>query len=380
MKSIKDVDVKNKKVIVRVDYNCPIEDGEVKDVTRVRASLETLNYLIENDAKIILLSHLGKVKTEEDKEKYSLRPVASYLTRLVSSNVYFVPETRGEQLEKTIEVMNPRDIVVVENTRYEDVPNNLESSCDEELSKYWASLGDIFVLDAFASAHRNHASTYGISNHIPSYAGLLVYKEKELLEKIINEYNTLIMGGAKVEDKLRMIEKLLPKTDTLLLGGAMCFTFLKTKGYNTGSCYVEESMIDDVSKLMEDNKDKIILPVDFLTENGTKDVDEFEEDDIAYDIGPKTVELFINKLSESNLILWNGPLGKYEEDNYEYGTRSILEYLVNNKNNETILAGGDIIAASNKCATEFKNIATGGGATLKYLEGNSFDTFTRLNG
>lgn len=380
MKSIREADLKNKKVIVRVDYNCRMENGDVKDTTRIKASLDTINYLVENNAKIILLSHAGKVKTESDKENYSLKSAASYLSRMVNTNVYFINETRGNLLETTIEHMKEKEIVVVENTRFEDVPSNYESSCDEELSKYWASLGDVFVLDAFSSAHRNHASTYGISKYLPSFAGLLIYKEKELLDKIINEDNTFVLGGSKVEDKIKIIENLLPKTDKLLLGGAMCFTFLKAQNYNTGKCYIETSMLDKIKTMLEENKDKIILPVDFLTENGPKELKDLEENDIAYDIGPKTVELFNSKLSQSKLILCNGPLGKYEEETYEFGTRKVLEYLSNNKNKETILAGGDIIAAANKFGFEFENTATGGGATLKYLEGKSFDTFERLNG
>ena len=380
MKSIKDVDVKDKKVIVRVDFNCPIVNGEVSDATKIRASLDTINYLIEHEAKIILLSHLGRVESEEDKAKNTLEPVASFLSRLVPSNVYFLPSTRGKQLEVTINEMKPKEIVVVENTRYEDLPSKLESLCDEELSKYWASLGDIFVMDAFGSAHRNHSSTYGISSYLPSYAGFLVIKEKEMLDQVIKDNNTLIMGGAKVADKIKLINNLINRTDKFLIGGAMCFTFLKAKGYNVGESYVEEESIGYAKKLLDENGNKIVLPVDVVTKVGVREVISMDDDDIGYDIGPKTISLFKENLANAKLVLWNGPLGKYEDDDYDFGTRKILEYLRDNKSAETVLAGGDIIAASNKCNISFEHMSTGGGAALEYLEGNEFKTLTKLNG
>ncbi len=380
MKSIKEASVNGKKVLVRVDYNCPIDDSGVTDATKIRASLDTINYLIENKAKIILLSHLGRVENEEDKTKYSLEPVASFLSRLVSTNVYFVPATRGKQLENTIASMKSGEIVLIENTRYEDFPSKLESSCDELLSKYWSSLGNLFVMDAFGSAHRNHASTYGISAFLPSYAGFLVIKEKEMLDKIINENNTLIMGGAKVADKIKLIDNLINKTDKFLIGGAMCFTFLKAKGYNVGESYVDDSSVEYAKKLLDKNGNKIVLPVDVVTKVGVREVTNMDDDDIGYDIGPKTITLFKDNLADSTLILWNGPLGKYEEDDYDFGTRKILEYLKENKEDNTILAGGDVIASANKCNVSFEHMSTGGGATLEYLEGKEFKTLSRLNG
>ncbi len=380
MKSIEGVDVSNKKVIVRVDYNCPIKDGKVYDDTKIKASLKTINYLIEHNAIIILLSHLGRIEKEEDKIDKSLEPTASYLSRLVPSNVYFMPITRGNVLDRTINNLKPKEILVIENTRFEDFPSKLESSCDESLSKYWASLGDLFVLDAFGSSHRNHASTYGISKYIPSYAGFLVIKEKGMLDQIISKDNTLIMGGSKVADKIKLIDNLIDKTDKFLIGGAMCFTFLKAKGYNVGESYVEDDSIPYATELLNKNGNKIVLPVDIVTKIGVREVTDMDDDDIGYDIGPKTIELFKNNLSESNLILWNGPLGKYEEDDYDFGTRKILEYLKSYKEENTILAGGDIISAANKCMIEFPNMCTGGGATLEYLEGKEFKTFSRLDG
>ncbi len=379
MRSIVEADVKNKKVIVRVDFNCPISNGEIQDDTKIKASLETINYLINNDAKIILLSHLGRIESLEDKSKNTLEPFAAYLSKLINTNVYFVPETRGHALEQAIDLIQPKEVLLVENTRYEDFPNKLESSCDEQLSKYWASLADIFVLDAFGSSHRTHSSTYGIGKFIPPYAGFLVIKEKEMLDQVINENNTLIMGGAKVKDKIKLIDNLISKTDKFLIGGAMCFTFLKAKGYNVGESYVEEDALEYAKKLLDNNGNKIILPVDVVTKVGVREVTNMEDEDIGYDIGPKTINIFKDNLEDAKIILWNGPLGKYEEDDYDFGTRKILEYLKDKKSNETILAGGDIIAAANKCKISFEHMSTGGGATLEYLEGNEFKTFSILN-
>ena len=227
MQSIKGIDVTGKRVIVRVDYNVPITDGKIDDDTKILASLKTINYLLDKKAKIILLSHLGRIKSQADKESHSLEIVAKHLSTLVSCGIYFIPFTRGEIVNKTIENMNNGEIVILENTRFEDYPKSLESSCDEALSKYWASLGDIFVLDAFGSAHRCHASTYGISKYLPSYSGFLVDNEVSMLDKAIHQRKTLILGGAKVDDKIGVIDNLINTSDNILLGGAMCFTFLK---------------------------------------------------------------------------------------------------------------------------------------------------------
>lgn len=377
MISIDKVDVKNKKVIVRVDYNCQIENDEVVDDSRIKASLETINYLIKNEAKIILLSHLKRIKKEEDKIRYTLEPAAKCLSKYVTSSVLFVPKTRGKEVEEAIANMKNGEIVMLENTRFEDLDGNKESSCDEELSKYWSTLGDIFVLDAFASSHRNHASTYGISKYIPSYAGTLILKEKELLDKVLDEKNkTLIMGGSKVKDKIGVIDNLLTSCDKLLIGGSMSFTFLKAKGYDVSN--YEKEYVDYAKKVLNEYGEKIILPVDFITETKEIKIEDFKNTDNGYDIGKETIKLFINNLKDSKLILWNGPLGKYEEQDYEYGTREVMEYLHKHKKDETILAGGDILTSSGMFKLTFPNISTGGGATLEYLSGQEFDTFKNL--
>ena len=379
MESIKGVNVTGKRVIVRVDYNVPITDGKIDDDTRIIASLRTINYLIDKKAKIILLSHLGRIKSQADKEKNSLEVVARHLSTLVSCGIYFVPFTRGELVEKTIQNMNDGEIVILENTRYEDYPKLLESSCDEALSKYLASLGDIFVLDAFGSAHRCHASTYGISKYLPSYSGFLIDNEVSMLDRAIHQRKTLILGGSKVDDKIGVIDNLINTSDYILLGGAMCFTFLKASGINVGESIVSDDKIRYAKNLIDIHKNKIILPIDVVTNNGVKIVTEMSNSDIGYDIGPKTISMYKELLINSKLILWNGPLGMFEDPRYEDGTKKVMQF-VYNQSIPTILAGGDIISASHKFKYNFTYLSTGGGATLEYLEGKRFKTLERLNG
>ncbi len=267
----------------------------------------------------------------------------------------------------------------MENTRFEDYPKTLESSCDENLSKYWAGLADIFVFDAFGTAHRCHASTYGISKYIPSYAGFLVNDEVNMLNKALKEKRTLLLGGAKVDDKIGVLNNLVPTSEKVLIGGAMCFTFLKAKGFNVGKSIVSEENLDYVKSLLDKYSSKIILPLDFMTQNGVKDIDEFNDSDIGFDIGPKTIHEFENNLKKSNLVLWNGPLGKYEEKDYENGTKELMIYL-QNQDYPTILAGGDVTGASKYFNAKMYYVSTGGGSTLEYLEGKKFKTLERLNG
>lgn len=379
MQSIKGIDVTGKRVIVRVDYNVPITDGKIDDDTKILASLKTINYLLDKKAKIILLSHLGRIKSQADKESHSLEIVAKHLSTLVSCGIYFIPFTRGEIVNKTIENMNNGEIVILENTRFEDYPKSLESSCDEALSKYWASLGDIFVLDAFGSAHRCHASTYGISKYLPSYSGFLVDNEVSMLDKAIHQRKTLILGGAKVDDKIGVIDNLINTSDNILLGGAMCFTFLKASGVNVGESIVSNDKIRYAKSLLDTHGNKIILPIDVVTNDGVKDVTNIGNSGIGYDIGPKTINKYKELLINSKLILWNGPLGMFEDPKYEDGTKKVMQFIYN-QSIPTILAGGDIISASHKFKYNFTYLSTGGGATLEYLEGKRFKTLERLNG
>lgn len=378
-KTIKDLNIDNKKVIIRCDFNVPIKDSAIKDDTRIIKSLPTIKYCLDHNAKIILMSHLGRVKTEEDKVKNNLNVVAIRLSELLDKNVTFVNSTRGEELEQTISNMKNGDIVLMQNTRYEDLEGKKESSCDMELAKYWASLGEVFINDAFGTLHRAHASNVGISTYLPSCVGLLVEKELNALSYLFNPDRpfTIILGGAKVSDKIGLIDNLLPKCDKILIGGGMAFTFLKAEGYNIGNSLLDEEALSFCKKILKDHEDKIVLPVDVICNNeykdekgNIKDITEITDNEMGLDIGPSTVNIFKSNLSNSKTILWNGPLGVYEFNNYVKGTDEVLTYLTK-INAKTVLGGGDIVAAASSCQVTDKlyHISTGGGATLEYLEG-----------
>ena len=378
-KTVKDLNIDNKKVIIRCDFNVPVKEGKITDDTRIVKSLPTIKYCLEHNAKIILMSHLGRVKTEEDKTKNDLSVVATRLSELLDKNVTFVNSTRGEELEQATSNMKDGDIVLMQNTRYEDLDGKKESGCDMELAKYWASLGDIFINDAFGTLHRAHASNVGISTYLPSCVGLLVEKELNALSYLFNPDRPfmIILGGAKVSDKIGLIENLLPKCDKILIGGGMAFTFLKAEGYNIGNSLLDEESLDFCKKILKENENKIILPVDVVcnnkyedTEGTVKDITELTDNEMGLDIGPNTVNIFKNNLSTAKTIMWNGPLGVYEFKNYVKGTNDVLTYLTE-INAKTVLGGGDIVAAASACNVEDKlyHISTGGGATLEYLEG-----------
>ncbi len=378
-KTVKDININSKKVIIRCDFNVPIKDGKITDDTRIVKSLPTIKYCLEHNAKLILMSHLGRVKTEEDKTKNDLSVVAARLSELLEKHVTFVNATRGEELEQAISNMKDKDIVLIQNTRYEDLEGKKESGCDLELAKYWASLGEVFVNDAFGTLHRAHASNVGISTYLPSCVGLLVEQELNALSYLFNPDRPfiIILGGAKVSDKIGLIENLLPKCDKILIGGGMAFTFLKAEGYNIGNSLLDEEALSFCKKILKENEDKIILPVDvvcndeYIDTKGTiKDITELTDNDMGLDIGPNTVNIFKNNLASAKTIMWNGPLGVYEFKNYVKGTNDVLTYLTE-INAKTVLGGGDIVAAASACNVEDKlyHISTGGGATLEYLEG-----------
>lgn len=375
-KTIKDYQYSDKKVILRCDFNVPINNGLITDDTRIIESLETINYLVKNNAKVIILSHLGKVKVEEDKKNNTLYPVYLRLKELLNTNVYFSEETRGEKLEKMIANLKPQDVLLIENTRFEDIPDKLESSCDKYLSTYWASLGEIFINDAYATSHRIHASNVGISKIIPSAIGFLVEKEITKLDEIINESThpyTIIMGGKKVSDKTLVIDNLIKKCDYLLLGGGMCYTFLKAKGLNIGASIVEDDNLEYCKELLTNYPNKIILPTDIVTKDKLiKNVQSFCDEDLGYDIGPKTIDTFKDIIKKSQRIIINGPMGVFEDSNFANGTREIYETIKNN-HIKTLIGGGDSVASVNILgySNAFYHISTGGGATLEYLSGRS---------
>lgn len=373
-KTIKDYQYKDKTVIIRCDLNVPIKNNEIEDDTRINESLSSINYLIDNNAKIIILSHLGKIKTEEDKITNTLYPVYLKLKELLNTNVYFSKELMGESLEEKVKKLKEKEVLLIENTRYADYPDKLESSCDLNLAKYWASLGDIFINDAYGTTHRKHASNVGISQFLPSAIGFLIEKEMTKLDSIMNESThpfTVIMGGKKISDKTLVIDNLIKKCDYLLLGGGMCFTFLKSMNLNTGLSIVDNDNIEYCKNILNNNKDKLILPLDIVTkENKIKNINEISDEDIGYDIGPKTIKEFTHILKNSKRVIVNGPMGVFEEEPFSHGTKEILQVLKEN-NIKTLVGGGDSASAVNQLgfASEFYHISTGGGATLEYLSG-----------
>ncbi|MBR3523741.1 MAG: phosphoglycerate kinase [Bacilli bacterium] len=376
-KTIRDFDLKNKKVIIRVDFNVPMKDGKITDDNRIRASLMTINYALANQAKVILMSHLGRIKTEEDKKDKSLKPVAVRLSELLNINVKFIDETRGDKLNKAVNSLNAGEVLLMENTRFEDLNNKAESNCDASLAKYWASLGEIFINDAFGTIHRKHASNVGISKILPSGIGFLVEKEVNNLKPIIQRPKrplTMIMGGAKIGDKIKLIENLVKKADYLLIGGGMAFTFLKSEGYNIGSSIVDNDYLDFCSNILKEYADKIILPVDVVVAKSLDakrtrvcDITEIKEDEIGFDIGPNTINIFKSYIDKSKTIFINGTMGVTENENFKKGTYEIAKYL---EGRNTIIGGGDTAGAIiNFGFKNYTHISTGGGASLELLEG-----------
>ncbi|HFM5813117.1 TPA: phosphoglycerate kinase [Enterococcus faecium] len=391
-KTVKDIDLKDKKVLVRVDFNVPLKDGVITDDTRIKAALPTINYVLEQGGKAILFSHLGRVKTEEDKEGKSLAPVAKRLGELLGKEVTFVPETHGEQLEEAIRNMNDGDVVVFENTRFEDIDGKKESKNDTELGKYWASLGDVFVNDAFGTAHRAHASNVGIaSTGIPTVAGFLMEKEIKFIGEAVEEPKRpmiAILGGAKVSDKIGVIENLIPKADKILIGGGMTYTFYEAKGIKIGNSLVEADKVELAKELIEKAGDKLVLPIDNVcAPEFSNDVEtQVIEGDIpdglmALDIGPASVKLFADTLQGAKTVVWNGPMGVFEMSNFAKGTIGVCEAIANLEGATTIIGGGDSAAAAEQLgfADKFTHISTGGGASLELLEGKELPGLAAIN-
>ncbi|MBA8761104.1 phosphoglycerate kinase [Staphylococcus coagulans] len=381
-KDVTDVELKGKVVLVRADFNVPMKDGEITNDNRIVQALPTLKYIIEQGGKIVVFSHLGKVKEESDKEKLSLAPVAKRLSEKLNKEVQFIPETRGEKLESAIKALNEGEVLMFENTRFEDVDGKKESKNDPELGKYWASLGDIFVNDAFGTAHREHASNVGISTHLEAFAGFLMEKEIKFIGGVVENPEkpvVAILGGAKVSDKIGVIENLLKIADKVLIGGGMAYTFLKAQGKEIGLSLLEADKIDFAKDLLDRAGDQIVLPIDGKVAKEfsndaqitTVSIDEIPTDQEAMDIGPKTVELFKKQLEGAHTVVWNGPMGVFEFSNFAKGTIGVCEAIAELKDATTIIGGGDSAAAAMQLGFEedFTHISTGGGASLEYLEG-----------
>lgn len=378
MKKLKDINVNGKKVIIRCDFNVPIKEGKIVDDTRIVAALPTIKYCLDNNAKVILMSHLGRVAEEADLDKNNLYPVFERLKELINTNIYFSNETRGEELESLINNMKEKEIVLIQNTRYEDLDGKKESSNDPELGAYWASLGDIFINDAFGTAHRAHASNVGIASHLESAVGFLIEKELDALSLLDNPTHPfmVILGGAKVSDKIGVIENLVTKADKILIGGGMAFTFLKAKGIEIGKSLLDEESLEFCKNVLEKYQEKIILPIDVAVTNEytndeeyrVVDINSIKSNEMGLDIGDKSEQLFEDTIKDASIVVWNGPLGVYEFDKYKKNTDKLLKFIVDN-NIKTILGGGDIVAAAKDYKDKIYHASTGGGATLEYLEG-----------
>lgn len=381
-------DLEGKKVLIRVDFNVPVKNGVIGDDNRMVAALPTINYVIEHGGKAILFSHLGRIKTEEDKKELTLKPVAQHLADLLNKKVTFVPTTRGKQLEDAIAAMENGDVLLVENTRFEDLDGKKESGNDPELGAYWASLGDVYVNDAFGTAHRSHASNVGIASNMEkegkqAAAGFLLEKEIKFLgEAVDNPVHPFvaILGGAKVSDKIGVIENLINKADKIIIGGGMTYTFYAAKGIKIGNSLVEEDKIDLAKSLLEKAGDKLVLPVDnVVADKFDNDADSMVvEGDIpdgymALDIGPKSVAEFKEVLKDAKTVVWNGPMGVFEMPNFAKGTLEVGKFLGELTDATTIVGGGDSTAAVKELgvADKLTHISTGGGASLNYLEGKT---------
>lgn len=382
-KSIKDLNLNGKKVILRVDFNVPIADGKIADMKRIDAALPTIKYILDNGASIILLSHLGRIKTEEDKKSKSLKIVADKLKEMLPNKITFINETRSKEITKAAKSLKSGEILFLENTRFEDLNKKAESSNNPTLAKYWASLGDVFVNDAFATAHRAHASTVGIANYVKESAlGFLMEEEVKELSKLLKGFKRpfiSIIGGAKVSDKLKVLEKLFTIADKVLIGGGMAYTFKKALEKEIGTSIFEQDRIEDVKKYLSLYKNKIVLPIDnAITREFANNPavftssknDNIPADYMGLDIGPETIRLFSREIANAKTIFWNGPLGVTEFSEYEKGTKAIAIAIADNKDVFSVVGGGDSVTAINKLGYQdkFSFISTGGGASIEFIQ------------
>ena len=392
--TVKDVDLKGKKVLVRVDFNVPVKDGVITNDNRITAALPTIKYILEQGGRAILFSHLGRVKEEADKEGKSLAPVAADLAAKLGQDVKFIPGvTRGAELEAAVNALEDGQVLLVENTRFEDVDGKKESKNDPELGKYWASLGDgIFVNDAFGTAHHAHASNVGISANVDkAVAGFLLENEiayiKEAVETPERPF-VAILGGSKVSDKIGVIENLLAKADKVLIGGGMTYTFYKAQGIEIGNSLVEEDKLDVAKALLEKSNGKLILPVDSKEANAFADYTEVKDTEgeavdpgfLGLDIGPKSIAEFDKALTGAKTVVWNGPMGVFENPDFQAGTIGVMDAIVKQPGVKSIIGGGDSAAAAINLgrADKFSWISTGGGASMELLEGKELPGLAAL--
>ncbi|UUD36639.1 phosphoglycerate kinase [Mycoplasmopsis citelli] len=381
IKTLNDISVSGKKVIVRVDLNVPVKDGVITSVKRIAAVVPTIKKLVADNAKVILLSHLGRVKSVEDLPKRDLTPVAVELANQLNQTVTFVNATRGEMVEKAIDEMQFGEVILLQNTRYEDLNDKAESKNSPELGKYWASLADVYVNDAFGTSHRAHASNVGISTYIKESAiGYLVEKETEALHKAMDNPErpyVAIVGGAKVSDKIQVLENLAKVADKMIVAGGMAYTFKKAQGYNVGTSLVEDDYLELAKNFLQKYEDKVVLPEDHLCATEFADVEPVvqgygvEDGFMGLDIGPKSVELFKETIQGAKTVVWNGPVGVTEFENYKNGTLEVCKMIASLEGVYSVVGGGDSVAAVQKLGMEdkFSHVSTGGGAILEMLQG-----------
>lgn len=362
MKTIKDIDLKNKKVVIRVDYNVPMENGIIKDSSKIKKSLRSINYLLENNCRVVILSHFGRIKSEEDKAKNSLKIVAKELANLLGKNVKFLDNCYGDKVKNIVDNCGLGEVILLENTRFMDIYDKKESGNDLALAEYWASLGEVYINDAFGSMHRAHASTAGIAKFLPHAIGFLVMDELEHLNILIHNTPhpfTVFMGGAKVDDKLPIIKSLIERCDYLLVGGGIANSFLKAKGADIGNSIAtsDEGILNELKKLMGEYKGKIVLPVDFTIDDG-----------IIYDVGNKSIEVYKKYIDKSEIVFVNGTCGKFEDERFMEGTSNLFKIL-KDSGKKVIVGGGDTASACIKFGFKdsFDFISSGGGATLEYI-------------
>lgn len=388
-KSVKDIEVKGKRVFVRVDFNVPMEEGKVTDDTRIRAALPTIQYLIDEGAKVILASHLGRPKGEV-KDELRLTAAGERLAELLNKRVQKLDESVGEHVKAAIDAMQQGDVVLLENVRF----HAGEEKNDAELSKQFAALADIYVNDAFGAAHRAHATTAGIAEYLPAVSGFLMQKELDVLGKALANPErpfTAIIGGSKVKDKIGVINHLLEKVDNLIIGGGLSYTFTKAQGHEIGKSLLEEDKIELAKTFMQKAKDNgvnLYMPVDaVVADEFSKDahtkvvaIEDIPADYMGLDIGPKTVEIYAEVIKNSKLVIWNGPMGVFEIDVFANGTKGVAQAMAQTEG-YTIIGGGDSAAAVEKfnVADQMSHISTGGGASLEFMEGKELPGVVALN-
>lgn len=387
--TVRDVDVRGKRVLVRVDFNVPLAEGSVTDDTRVRAALPTLRYLCDHGARVVVVSHLGRPKGEPDPQ-YSLRPVRRVLARLLGRNVHFVDEVVGEDATEAVSRMVDGEILMLENVRFH--PG--EKANDPAFARQLADLADLYVDDAFGAAHRAHASTVGVTGYLPAYAGMLLTREVETLTRMLADPErpfVAILGGSKVSDKFGVIDRLLDCVDTLIIGGGMCFTLLVAKGVDVGRSLVEDEWVEPAKGMLAKAAEKgvdLLLPVDFVVADAiAEDADtkvvgreEIPAESMGLDIGPTTIELFKGAISGAKTIFWNGPMGVFEMTPFEAGTREVAMAVARNNRAASVVGGGDSVAALKKFDLEERVtfVSTGGGASMKLLEGSELPGLSAL--